>query len=489
MDLAKASKNKEFGKSFFNERYQYLVALHRPLQKKVALFAGPAVLLLYGLALYRLPCWQNKVMFAGAILMMVFWVYAAWLSGIGKLSTSVSIFTVSVISLVTISGLVIEGRESTALVASVGVVIYASLFSKRHFFLGFVSVILSFILVQTAAYSNWIPRRIMSDGEMFASKIAMGGVAFLAIGVLLRRGQTMNEKLFFGMEKENARQSKTISTIDRIVPVIDDAIEQITRVSNQFASQAQEQAAAAAEVNSTLAGIGRKSKETVEIAGDTQKISERIRMESEESRQGLHSVDRRFDEVIIEIEGSRSEVERLAENAEQIEDMLKFNMEISHNIKVLAVNASIQAAEAGEYGAGFRVVAQELSEMIQSTEENLNRSRDLLGAVKNGTRVSADKMGRGTIHLHDSVSELRRTATMIESSTNNFARASSMVEKITDAANKQQSGISEVRIAMEQIDVAAVQLSDSTRILLESVQSIVQAQSELNEIMKDKERS
>jgi methyl-accepting chemotaxis protein len=197
----------------------------------------------------------------------------------------------------------------------------------------------------------------------------------------------------------------------------------------------------------------------------------------------LRSVERGFDGVVGGNETARAEFSDLASQAESIEGVLRTNSDIAARIKILAINAGIQAAKAGQYGTGFNVVARELKEMIQNTDQSLGTSRDLLEGIRERARHSAETIQTASQLLRDHSAALASTGRSIEEIAETFVSTARQFRTISQSAREQQSRLDEVGHGIGQIDVAATELTRQTQSLMESVEKIASSQASLGEIL------
>ncbi len=153
--------------------------------------------------------------------------------------------------------------------------------------------------------------------------------------------------------------------------------------------------------------------------------------------------------------------------------------EIGEQIKILAINAAVQAVKAGEYGAGFRVVASELRSMIGSTDENLTRSRKLLDSIRSRARDNVAAVEKSTEVLRAHFDALTATAGLVGEMAESFVETADRVGRIAESSRRQESSIDEVSTAVDQISTAAGQLEKSGGTLLEIVRRITDAHRDL----------
>lgn len=464
-------------------RRDFLARFHRPLQKIAIIVLGPLSILLYGFGWYSDRCWQNEVLLVAVVALVACWLVGYRFAVRARLDESVSLFVFPIISFEFLEMMLVDGTAATALLGAVAVTVYAALYSKRYLFLSAAGTFGTFAVAEIVKFVGPYDIKLIAADERMITQVAFALLLGSVVTVILRRSQTINDSLLGTLERTNASQARIIETASRIQPVIDDVAEQIREVSTAFVTQATEQAAATAEVTTTMSRVKQMAEETAATSQGTRTLADATKADSLESRARLETVERGFNDVIERIESARAGINELAAAADNVEVILNFNREIGEQIKILAINAGIEAAKAGQYGTGFRVVATELRSMIANTEENLGQSRRLLDEIRDRARrnaatirESADLLGRHFEALTTSNSQFGRITT-------SFAETSTGVGRITQAALQQQVSIDEVSTALSQIDVAATHLEDSARVLLESVETISQTHGELRAVL------
>jgi methyl-accepting chemotaxis protein len=477
------TKNARPIEGFSEERRVHLQNLHLPLQKKLFLFAGPVSVALYALTAYMTPSWQNLVMFGAVCALFGSWAIALWFTAHGRLEASVYVFMGSVMVFEGLEVMMMDGSEATALLACFAVVAYGALYTKRFLYasaLGLAAVIIASEIVKNL---DLYPVYVIPPADRLMAQIPFTLVIIVLVVYILRRGQTINEAIYAEAQAKSRSRAQVLGAAVRIQPVIDKVAEQLKRIADEFVAQSSEHAATTNEVSVTMGAIMTSADQSASAAKKAKAVADATREDSVRSRDRLLAVQRGFGDVTKAIEGSLVSINELSRQAESIEEILGYNREIGEHIKVLAVNAAIEAANAGEYGRGFSVVAEELREMIVKTDANLKRSGGLLGKILAQAQENAESTRRAAEALTEYFEELRATGDLIDSITESFVVTSGQVSKIADAAQMQVVSIDQVRVALTQIDAAAGQLEGAARTLVEGVNEIVSSHEDLRGVL------
>ena len=466
-----------------------LRSYHLQLQKTVVRFGLPATNLYL---LYRAiadPCWQNTTLIVSFVLVSLCWLIGLKQTKSGNLPISVHLFTISLITYEFISMIVLQHVSAIALAADLVVVIYASLFGRRFLFFTGAATLVSFVSSELIQFFQLVDPKALVPGERLAYQLIFAFIV-IPLGVwILLRVHLMQKALRQGVETLNSEQDEIISAADDIGKNLENITEEMRVSIDSVAAQISEQAAAIGQIDMIMAQVRRIAADTAASAADTTEVASKVRSESLRGRSQLKSMEEGFFRVVEINDTAKHVFADLATQVEKIEDVLATNRGVAAQIKILAINAGIQAAKAGEFGTGFRVVATELKGMISRTDESLNHSRMLLEDIRNQAKESADTIQKSGELLHAQLAELSSTSMLIEVLADAFVSTSEHIESIADAAREQQARLDEVGTGIGNIDYAANELTNSAGTLRDSVDKVVHSQHSLSEVLSSHSRS
>jgi methyl-accepting chemotaxis protein len=248
------------------------------------------------------------------------------------------------------------------------------------------------------------------------------------------------------------------------------AAESVNAATAEILASTQEQAAATAEqaaaVQQANATMGQISQSGAQISERAKQVATAAEATSTASAAGLQSVKN----TTSTMEGIREQAEAVAENVialsektQAIGDIIATVNDIAEQSHLLALNASIQAAAAGEHGRGFAVVASEMKNLAAQSKQATVQVRAILGDIQKGitssvmlTEEAVKRADSGRQQAGVSDQTIRKLTENIEESVRAF-------QQIVGGSSQQQIGFEQVIHAFRNISVASQQTATSTK--------------------------
>jgi methyl-accepting chemotaxis protein len=233
------------------------------------------------------------------------------------------------------------------------------------------------------------------------------------------------------------------------------SVTQLAASTSETATAVSQTTATVEEVKQTALVATDKARNVSEGAQKTAQISLAGRQATDESIEGMHHIQAQMDSIGVSIE-------RLLEQSHMIGDLIATVNDLAEQSNLLAVNASIEAAKAGEYGKGFVVVAQEVKSLAVQSKQATAQVRSILGDIQKATAAAVRAAEQGGKAVGTGMTHAKVVDESIRLLSDNIAEAAQAAMQIAVSAQQQQVGMDQVAIAMQNIKVATAQNAEST---------------------------
>ena len=218
--------------------------------------------------------------------------------------------------------------------------------------------------------------------------------------------------------------SHTLAEVKTAVFEVDTRAGQVASSSDSLSQGATESAASLEEITSSMNEIGSQTKKNAENSAQAKTLSDEAKQSAELGNEKM----KKMVEAMAEINQS----------SEKISKIIKVIDEIAFQTNLLALNAAVEAARAGKHGKGFAVVAEEVRNLAARSAKAAKETTEMIDD-------SSKKVTGGTIITQD-------TAKALAEITSSTTKVTDLVSEISAASNEQAQGISQIVMALGQID-------------------------------------
>ncbi|MBE0648240.1 MAG: methyl-accepting chemotaxis protein, partial [Bacteroidales bacterium] len=177
-------------------------------------------------------------------------------------------------------------------------------------------------------------------------------------------------------------------------------------------------------------------------------------------------------------------VVRLSEQSQTIGEITATVNELAEQSNLLAVNAAIEAAKAGEQGKGFTVVAQEIKMLADRSKEATAQVRNILRDVQKSISSAVMATEEGGKAVDEGLKLTTLSGDTIKTLSESVSEAAKTSIQIAASSQQQLEGMDQVVAAMENIREASVQAAASTQQSVDSVTELQKVGQKLDEMMK-----
>ena len=259
-----------------------------------------------------------------------------------------------------------------------------------------------------------------------------------------------------------------VSEVKRDVEQLSASAHQMASVTEQTSqgvmaqrSQTDQAATAMNEMSATVQEVARNASEAASAAQSA----------DEEANNGKRVVSATMDSIdnlAREVEKASSVIHKLEEDTESIGTVLDVIRGIAEQTNLLALNAAIEAARAGEQGRGFAVVADEVRTLATRTQQSTEEIQQMIQTLQSGARDAVSVMEEGRNQAQSSVEQAARAGESLNAITEAVTRISDMNTQIASAAEEQSAVAEEVNRSVVSISQVADQTADGAQQTSES---------------------
>ncbi|NMZ31213.1 methyl-accepting chemotaxis protein [Pseudomonas protegens] len=252
------------------------------------------------------------------------------------------------------------------------------------------------------------------------------------------------------------------------------ASQSISSASLQLSASAQEQSHSASSMAATVEELTVSINHVADNAGDAHALSSESGRQSEEGGSVIQDTLGSMRLIAETVQASATQIGELGQHAEQISSIVSVIKGIAEQTNLLALNAAIEAARAGEQGRGFAVVADEVRLLAQRTANSTQEITEMVDKIQLGTREAVSSMDVGVNQVKSGV-ELAQQAgeaiVNIRTSSGNVVR---VVDQISLALREQTAASQDVARNVERIAQMSQQNSQAVEETTETARSLQQ---------------
>ncbi|HEX7338794.1 MAG TPA: methyl-accepting chemotaxis protein [Rhodanobacteraceae bacterium] len=276
-----------------------------------------------------------------------------------------------------------------------------------------------------------------------------------------------------------------VTTINETAVRVSSAAQETQATARHLADAANEQAqqitSASSKINEMAISIDQVSKNSA----DSAEVAQRSVQIASNGAQIVRQTISGMDSIREQIQETSKRIKRLGESSQEIGSIVELINDIAEQTNILALNAAIQAASAGEAGRGFAVVADEVQRLAERSANATKRIETLVQTIQSDTNEAVSSMEQTTTEVVHGARLAEDAGTAlgdIENVSNNLA---GLIQNISTAASEQSTAATNITTTMNAIQEITSQTSLGASQTAESIGNLAELANDLRRSVAD----
>ncbi len=239
--------------------------------------------------------------------------------------------------------------------------------------------------------------------------------------------------------------------------VLSSSASEIVASTAQLASSASESAAAVSETTTTVEEVRQSAQLASQKAKQVSDSAQKAAQSSQGGRKSTEDVGAGMTRIRQQMDAIAASMGRLSEQSQAVGQIIATVEDLSAQSNLLAVNAAIEAAKAGEHGKGFGVVAQEVKSLAEQSRQATSQVRAILGDIQKATATAVLATEQGGKAVEAGIRQTEAAGEAIQALSGSVMEAAQAATQIAASGQQQLVGVDQVAGAMESIKQASTQ--------------------------------
>ncbi len=256
------------------------------------------------------------------------------------------------------------------------------------------------------------------------------------------------------------RMQELISGVSDATSRVSASASQMSTTNEETSGHIRQQKSEIEQVATAMNEMSASVQEVARSAQDAAAAAQETDERSSEGRQEVNATVEQIEKLAGDVERAADVIQQLQGSSEDIGRVLDVIRGIAEQTNLLALNAAIEAARAGEQGRGFAVVADEVRTLAQRTQDSTHEIQAMIEALQSGTNQAVEVMHESRSRAGESVQQAERAGTSFEAIATGINRINEMTGLIASAAEEQSSVAEEVNRNINNIAGVAERTSE-----------------------------
>lgn len=280
------------------------------------------------------------------------------------------------------------------------------------------------------------------------------------IGTLVQSFNKMTEDLRNVIRNISDSSSQVASSSEQLSASSEQstsAAEQVARISQETAagatqalSQFQEVTASIQELASGMEQIANSSTEMLESTETAANLTQK-------GTESVQSIVNQMNEIVRSVDQTTLLINSLGERSKEITGIVSLITNIADQTNLLALNAAIEAARAGEHGKGFAVVADEVRKLAEESKHSADKITEMITFIQKETEQAVTSMQAGNKQIEEGLSHTSYAQTAFSEITSSINEVTSKVQEVSASVEETNALSEQIALAISKVEEIAQQ--------------------------------
>ena len=278
----------------------------------------------------------------------------------------------------------------------------------------------------------------------------------------------------------------TVEELRSLVSQVQGTVGRVTETTQQVEATSTELLAASTEqlreIRDTGESVLQMAGRINDVSGKAQETAQVARQSLDAAESGLRAVQNTIGGMNLirdQIQETSKRIKRLGESSQEIGEITELISDITEQTNVLALNAAIQAASAGDAGRGFSVVAEEVQRLAERSADATRQIAALVKTIQTDTQDAVGAMERSTQGVVEGAKLSDNAGTALTEIDRVSRRLAELIEQISQSASREADSANVVAANIQHIFAVTEQTGEGTRTTAQQVRELSQMAEEL----------